>query len=357
MENSKPTDNPRRIHTCTVYSAHVNPESIAALKPGRAQHKTRVQFYPRYRYDGRIKIILSTAAITVPGMTTFAASSHAGLKRDHNEDYYRTEAELGLWLVADGVGGHADGEVAARIVGDTIVQKFSDGESLVDAILAAHQAVLKEIDSRENSNMGSTVIALKLQGNDYELSWVGDSRAYLYNGNIKQLSRDHNPVNELLARGAITPQQAAVHPERHVLSQSLGVSTSVKVRPGRICGTLLPGEQILLCSDGLTDELDDNTIAATLAAHTAPEAQVDALIHGALQAGGRDNVTVVLLGAAPGRAASRTRSSSANSTTRKMMAVNQDAVDDQHPNHDQKIWALLAVMGSLAILWVLLRVF
>ena len=165
-------------------------------------------------------------------MTTFAASSHPGLKRDHNEDYYRAEAELGLWLVADGVGGHADGEVAARIVGDAIVQKFSDGETLVDAILAAHQAVLKEIDSRGRSNMGSTVIALKLQGNDYELSWVGDSRAYLYNGNIKKLSRDHNPVNELLAGGAITQQQAAVHPERHVLSQSLGSPRQSRSDPG-----------------------------------------------------------------------------------------------------------------------------
>ena len=232
-------------------------------------------------------------------MTIFAASSHPGLKREHNEDYYRTEAALGLWLVADGVGGHANGEVAARIVGDTIVQKLAGGEALVDAILAAHQAVLREIDSRESSNMGSTVIALQLQGNDYELSWVGDSRAYLYDGNIKQLSRDHNPVKELLARGAITPQQAAIHPERHVLSQSLGVSESVKVNPGRVCGTLQPDEQILLCSDGLTDELDDSEIAATLAAHTTPDAQVEALIQGALQAGGRDNITAVLVGASP----------------------------------------------------------
>ena len=206
---------------------------------------------------------------------------------------------MGLWLVADGVGGHANGEVAARIVGDTIVQKLAGGEALVDAILAAHQAVLREIDSRESSNMGSTVIALQLQGNDYELSWVGDSRAYLCDGNIKQLSRDHNPVKELLARGAITPQQAAIHPERHVLSQSLGVSESVKVNPGRVCGTLQPDEQILLCSDGLTNELDDSEIAATLAAHTTPDAQVEALIQGALQAGGRDNITAVLVGASP----------------------------------------------------------
>lgn len=290
-------------------------------------------------------------------MTIFAASSHPGLKRDHNEDYYRTDAELGLWLVADGVGGHANGEVAARIVGDTVVEKLTEGESLVDGILAAHQAVLQEIDSRESSNMGSTVIALKMQGNDYEISWVGDSRAYVYDGNIKQLSRDHNPVNELLARGAITPQQAAIHPERHVLSQSLGVSESIKVSPGRLRGTLQPGEQLLLCSDGLTDELDDDLIAATLAAHKTPEAQVDALIQGALQAGGRDNVTVVLLGPAPGRPANGTRSSPASSTTREMMVIKQDALHEEQPTHDQKIWVLLAIMGSLAILWVLLRIF
>ena len=242
-------------------------------------------------------------ATTVLRMKVFAAGSHPGLKRDHNEDYYRADADQGLWLVADGVGGHADGEVAAQIVGDTVVQTLAEGACLTEGIMAAHRAVLREIQSRENSNMGSTVVALSLQDDTYEICWVGDSRAYVYDRELRQLTQDHNPVKELLARGAITPEQAAVHPERHVLSQSMGVSDAIRVDPGSIRGRLLPGQQILLCSDGLTDELDDAKIAATLAAHSSSQSQVDALIEAALEAGGHDNITAIVVGAPVAREA------------------------------------------------------
>ena len=229
-------------------------------------------------------------------MTAFFANTHTGLKRRQNEDCYLTEPALDLYLVADGVGGHADGEVASAIVRDTLQHHVSDGTDLIASIHHAHHALLEEISRRQQSNMGSTVVVALLKDNEYDIAWVGDSRAYSYNGELKQLTRDHNPVSEMLASGAITSEQAASHPQRNLLSQSLGVSESIVVTPGRLQGKLEPGQQLLLCSDGLNDELRDSSIARIMAREATPEAQVKALISAALDAGGRDNVTVIVLG-------------------------------------------------------------
>ena len=292
-------------------------------------------------------------------MTKFAASSHPGRKRDHNEDYYKVDTDLGLWLVADGVGGHADGEVASRIIGDTVRQKVAEGVALVDGVLHAHDAVLQEIRRREGGNMGSTVVALKLDGDAYEVTWVGDSRAYLYDGKLTQLTRDHNPVSELLLRGVITADQAATHPDRHVLSQSLGVSDSIKVSPGSVRGRLKPGQQIILCSDGLTDELDDTSIAARMRAEPTPKEQVNSLINGALHAGGRDNVTVIVIGSPPPSDANKVHASKRGrgGATQEMDAIADDNIAENASSHDTKFWLLLSVMGAVALLWVLLRIF
>jgi protein phosphatase len=238
----------------------------------------------------------------------FAADTHAGLKRKHNEDCFEADATLGLWLVADGVGGHSCGDVASDIVRTTVRNQTAAGESLPDAIVQAHQAVLEQMEQDENaSGMGSTIVALRLEGDNYELAWVGDSRAYLWNSRLQLLSHDHNRVSELLDQGIITPRQAANHPQRHVLTQSLGVSERMALEPGHREGTLSENQQILLCSDGLTDELPDEMIATILAGNATPRAQVDALIDAALQAGGKDNITAVVIGAAVTRAPSGSR--------------------------------------------------
>jgi PPM family protein phosphatase len=230
-------------------------------------------------------------------MTQFAASTHQGLVRDHNEDCYDASPELGLWLVADGVGGHSHGEVASGIVKNTLRENVAAGRSLVESIILAHSAVLAEIESRSTgSNMGSTVVALLLRNNDYEIAWVGDSRAYIYDGAVRQLSQDHNPVSELVAAGILTREQAAKHPDRHVLTQSIGVSANVDLKPGRLTGTLKAGEQIILCSDGLSDGVSTVTMAGIMKNQRTNQAQVDALQHAALDAGGHDNVTIVVVG-------------------------------------------------------------
>ena len=230
-------------------------------------------------------------------MRQFAASTHPGYKRKNNEDCYVTVPDLELWLVADGVGGHASGEVASAIVGATLRERVAEGDPLVDAIIKCHEAVLTEIRARNVINdMGSTVVALKIAADRYEIGWVGDSRAYLWDGALRQLTRDHNPVSELLARGTISPEEASTHPERHVLTQSLGVSENMLLEPGWVRGELGEDQQILLCSDGLTDEVPDPVIARLMASAETPQAQVDALVEAALDAGGRDNITVVVVG-------------------------------------------------------------
>lgn len=282
-------------------------------------------------------------------MTLFFADSHPGKKRDHNEDSFEADPRRGLYLVADGVGGHANGEVASAIVRDTLVRECSAEVALADAIRHSHREVLREIARRPASNMGSTVVALQLRGSEYEIAWVGDSRAYLFDGNLRQITRDHNPVSEMLARGVITAEQAAHHPERNVLSQSLGVSEAVAINPEHKRGELLPGQQILLCSDGLTDELSDEEIARLMREHRSPESQVGALIEAALEAGGRDNVTVIVVGDS---AAGLQGTSSAAGFTTDLDTASNATPGPNTRAHDRIAWLLLGGMAMLILLWL-----
>lgn len=283
-------------------------------------------------------------------MRAFSADTHPGHKRSHNEDCYKASPELGLWLVADGVGGHSNGEVASAIVRDTLDKDLAAGSNLIDAIHHSHAQILEEIASREGSNMGSTVVAVQLCENNYEVAWVGDSRAYLFDGkSLKQITRDHNPVSEMLARGAITPQQAANHPERNVLSQSLGVADTITVAPDRIRGELHGGQQIMLCSDGLTDELSDERITQVMMEGSTPEDQVKALIQGALDSGGRDNVTVVVVG----EKASPENMTPMSKRQRDTLSAEKAVSADTGKRHDNKVWLLLGAMVVIALAWML----
>ena len=285
-------------------------------------------------------------------MTQFAASTHQGLVRDHNEDCYEASPELGLWLVADGVGGHSHGEVASGIVKDTLRENVAKGRSLVEAITLAHNAVLSEIESRRTgSNMGSTVVAMLLNGNDYEIAWVGDSRAYLYDGAVRQLSQDHNPVSELVAAGILTREQAAKHPDRHVLTQSMGVSANVDLKPGRITGTLKPGEQIILCSDGLSDGVSTVAMAGIMKNQRTNQAQVDALQSAALDAGGHDNVTIVVVGTPFETEYVLAEDDRPDlQTTQELPSMGSSA---EPVSYNGKIILLAGVMMAMAIWWIL----
>jgi len=230
-------------------------------------------------------------------MIEFGHLSHVGLRRELNEDTYYGDAELGLWLVADGMGGHEFGEVASALARDAIVREVRAGRPLAEAIRRADEDIIRHSRQRaESLPMGTTVVAVRVLDNRFELAWVGDSRAYFWNGQLRQLSADHSYVQELIDQGAITVEQARVHPHRNVVTQALGVTDPQALKVETLSGELRPGQQLLLCSDGLTEEVDDAAIAA-LMGRTDLSAQecVDHLVSAALDGGGSDNVTVVLL--------------------------------------------------------------
>lgn len=230
-------------------------------------------------------------------MIEFGHLSHVGLRRELNEDTYYGDTELGLWLVADGMGGHEFGEVASALARDTVVREVKSGSTLVDSIRSADEEIIRQSRRRaEGLPMGTTMVALRTNDNRFELAWVGDSRAYLWNGQLRQLSSDHSYVQELIDQGAITPEQARTHPHRNVVTQALGVTDPESLKVETISGELRPGFQILLCSDGLTEEVDDATIGSLLSQpDLSAQECVDHLVSAALDGGGSDNVTVVLL--------------------------------------------------------------
>jgi len=230
-------------------------------------------------------------------MIEFGHGTHIGLRREHNEDTYYADADIGLWLVADGMGGHAHGEVASALARDAVVREVGSGGSLAQAVQSADADILQLSGRRSEAlPMGTTIVALHVTGTEYEACWVGDSRIYLWDGALKQISQDHSYVQELIKQGAITQEQARTHPHRNVVTQALGVTDPQSLRVETLRGRFTPGMQVLLCSDGLTEEVDDRQISAILARDDLSAQEcVDHLILAALDGGGSDNVTAVLV--------------------------------------------------------------
>ena len=230
-------------------------------------------------------------------MIEFGHLTHPGLRRDLNEDTYYGDGELALWLVADGMGGHACGEVASALARETIVREIRRGATLAHAIRIADEEIIRTSRRNDSLPMGTTVVAARVQGNRYEVAWVGDSRAYLWrDGKLAQLSQDHSVVQELVAQGNLTAEQARAHPHRNVVTQALGVTDPAHLNVATTTGELRPGMQLLLCSDGLTEEVEDKGIARTLAFDDASAQEcVDTLVAAALDGGGSDNITVILV--------------------------------------------------------------
>lgn len=226
---------------------------------------------------------------------------HPGHKREHNEDNYIADPAHGLWLVADGMGGHDCGEYASQIVVDFIQDELRhEATSLVGAIEQSHKVVLLAASQNLGMpGMGSTVVALRMHGDQYEVAWVGDSRAYLWNGHeLLLLTRDHSYVQQMFDAGQISQEEADRHPHRNVITQALGAENLTAVAVDRIQDTLYRGEKILLCSDGLSDELSTAEMAALLRKPLTEQQCVERLINGALENGGSDNISVILIGAA-----------------------------------------------------------
>jgi serine/threonine protein phosphatase PrpC len=244
-----------------------------------------------------------------------AGKTDVGRKREHNEDAFLINAKHGLFTIADGMGGHAAGEVASRIAVDVINEfieisgddsditwpfEFDDGASMEEnriftAIKLANMKIFEVIQERkELEGMGTTLVTLLVNGDNAFIGHVGDSRAYRVRGGVlDQLTSDHSWVNEQMKLGVLTKAEAANHPFRNVVTRALGGRDPIKA--DLTCEKMQDGDVLLLCSDGLNSMLSDEQIRdAFVGAGDDLDAGCQALIDAANAAGGDDNISVVL---------------------------------------------------------------
>jgi protein phosphatase len=228
-------------------------------------------------------------------------SSDVGNVRDNNQDVALHSGNL--FAVADGMGGHVGGEVAARLAVEVLEEKFQKIptlEGLREAVIAANEKVYEHsLTNDALRGMGTTLTATALveeaEGRSaVGLVNVGDSRAYLYaEGQLQQITADHSLAEERVRHGQLTEEEAAVHPHRHILTRALGVAPDVDVDLWEL--HVQVGDRLLLCSDGLTNEVETTEIAQILGKHADPVTASTALVAQALTNGGSDNVTVVVI--------------------------------------------------------------
>ena len=252
----------------------------------------------------------------------FAAQSNAGLIRSNNEDSFFVDGRLGLFIVADGMGGHSSGEVASKMAIDLIGSNFSamlrrqtqqqddrtqalfvdnnprlsePANHLVASIRMANHFIFESAAKYPpNHGMGTTVVAMYARPDSYTLAWVGDSRIYLIRHNhIQQLTTDHSLVQEQVTKGLISSDQAEKSEFKNILTRALGAAATVEVDAVEIPAS--DDDYILLCSDGLTRMLPDQAILDTILSVKKPKDICARLIELANEAGGRDNITAVMV--------------------------------------------------------------
>ena len=235
-----------------------------------------------------------------------AFKSDRGLNRAINQDYvsyFMNEAGQPLMIVCDGMGGHKAGDVASEMGVSHLGaawkgSRFTNSEELSRWLIANIQRVndlvfQKSLDYSDLDGMGTTLVAAAIVGKEIVFANIGDSRAYVYrNYKLRQITEDHSLVNEFIKSGEITPEEAQHHPRKNILTRSLGVSRKLDI--DIIAMPLVQGVLLLLCSDGLTNMMDDEEIAQMLKEWLPLEEKVLSLVDKANAAGGLDNITVLL---------------------------------------------------------------
>ncbi|SDD70891.1 protein phosphatase [Sanguibacter gelidistatuariae] len=229
----------------------------------------------------------------------WGATTHTGRRRSVNEDAFH--AERGVYFVADGMGGH---EAGARASATAVAVLCSIGEAenaseddLYAVVSDAHRAVSR-IATQPGRNAGTTMSGAVVVRRDGVPSWlianVGDSRTYrFYEGKLAQVTTDHSLVQEMLAAGEVSPEEARTYARRHVITRALG--GMVEPEPDCWYLPIVPGERLMICSDGLTEEVSADVIARVLRDQPHPQLAADQLVNSALLAGGRDNITVLVV--------------------------------------------------------------
>jgi protein phosphatase len=229
-------------------------------------------------------------------------ATHRGRRRENNEDAFHIEEQLSAAILADGMGGESCGEVGAAITVRTVTEYLTAPEAgltreeiVKEAIRAANRKVIEAAKVRtECDGMGSTIVMAMWDGPEVIIANVGDSRAYLHRaGELRQLSYDQNFANELRTKLGFSEERLRTMPNRHVLTMAVGPFEHVLVRTH--VERLQPGDRLLLCSDGLHGPVDHDTISRVVGAYRELSHSVNALIDCALENGGPDNVTAVLL--------------------------------------------------------------
>jgi len=226
-----------------------------------------------------------------------------GLRRPNNEDIFLVRPDLGLSVLADGMGGAAAGELASRMFAETVMSVFVNGspkseqeclDLLQRSYELANERILTHVKANPQHNgMGCTAELMLFLNEKFAVGHVGDSRTYLYRkGQLKQLTKDHSLVQQQVDQGLITPDAARRHRLRNVILRAVGTKEVLAVDFVR--GRAFAGDIFLLCSDGLTDMIDDTSISKILSLSLDIEAKSERLIDSAKSAGGHDNITVIL---------------------------------------------------------------
>ncbi|MDT2642133.1 Stp1/IreP family PP2C-type Ser/Thr phosphatase [Enterococcus dongliensis] len=233
--------------------------------------------------------------------------SDIGKRRNMNQDYanvFINQAGMDLAILADGMGGHLAGDVASKMAVDglgaawstsTIAQPEEATQWFLQEIQKINESIYQEgIAHPEMQGMGTTIVSTALLDETFVLAHVGDSRAYLVQkGQLQQLTDDHSLVNELLKSGEITEEMAAIHPQKNVLTRSVGFAGEVKTDVSQ--HQCQPNDYLLLCSDGLTNMVSEADILAIVESDQSLETKTKQLIDAANEAGGADNITVLLI--------------------------------------------------------------
>jgi serine/threonine protein phosphatase PrpC len=236
----------------------------------------------------------------MPLMTfTAAVVSDVGHVRSANQDAVFADPANGLWLVADGMGGHAGGEVASQIAITQIPAAIAQSKTIVEACDFAHHAIIAHgLQQPELAGMGTTLVAVQQQGRKLLLAWVGDSRIYHWphGGVVTQVTVDHSFVQEMVIRGVFTPEEAQQHPKKNLINKALGKTN--QARSGVEVLELKPATQgvLLLCTDGVSDMLSSDDLAAVLATEGDIQAKAAALKTAILATEASDNFSFILLG-------------------------------------------------------------
>lgn len=237
-------------------------------------------------------------------MTVFSLSD-VGQKRTINQDFiYTSNTSIGLlpnlFLVADGMGGHKAGDFASRKTVEIMVEEI-EGNSKESPVVVLREAIEKANDAiyrlasqdEDMEGMGTTLVAASLIGDRLQVANVGDSRLYVIGEEITQITVDHSLVEEMVRVGTIDKEMAKSHPRKNIITRAVGVMPTIQ--PDFFTVTIKKGEQVLLCTDGLTNMLEDEEISKIVKSRGTVEEKVKALVAEANRRGGKDNISVVLL--------------------------------------------------------------